>query len=437
MTTHVVALNAFGVALAADSAVTVEAASIHGGGHRIYDTAQKITPLPSPHRIAVLHCGAVRLAGTPFEIVLREWAAGLLAPLATVEDYARDLLACLALEDDWFDDELGVGDLLVQLDRELGRIAHHVECCLADTALAEPAWVVTTAMRRELAELERRPALEGVDDEWLDALVADLDASISSLVGDRFGHLSSYDGVERLAGSLPRAVIRATLDARRAQLTFTGFGAGTMFASTVTVGISARLRGRVVGTPFETSRRAVGERVFDLALGGQRTTIDRFLSGVDPRTRDVVATAVDEAFDGLGSGLRRRLDRIDADARRLEQRDLDDLVDRVGCDVDAAVAAAHTAAAHLLGAAIESFSNRTFLRSLHATMTSLPLPTLASVTASLVGLEILHQTVTGAPPTVGGTVDVAIITRHGGFEWVQHRHVSQTETADVVVGGAR
>ena len=67
MTSQLILLNGFGVALASDSAMTL-------GNKRTYETAEKVIPLPAPHRIAVLHSGSVTIHGMPYSVLVNEWA---------------------------------------------------------------------------------------------------------------------------------------------------------------------------------------------------------------------------------------------------------------------------------------------------------------------------------------------------------------------------
>ncbi len=74
MTSQLVLGNGFGVAVASDSAVTLED---DGSPVRTYETSDKIFPLPMPHRLAVLTAGSALLNGLPFDVLVKEWIRSL------------------------------------------------------------------------------------------------------------------------------------------------------------------------------------------------------------------------------------------------------------------------------------------------------------------------------------------------------------------------
>ena len=52
----------------------------------------------------------------------------------------------------------------------------------------------------------------------------------------------------------------------------------------------------------------------------------------------------------------------------------------------------------------------------------MPKPELASMAESLVGLTSIKRKVSRGMETVGGPIDVAVISREDGFVWVNRKH---------------
>ena len=96
MTSQLVLGNGFGVAVASDSAVTLED---DGSPVRTYETSDKIFPLPMPHRLAVLTAGSALLHGLPFDVLVKEWIRSLgdspESQLRSVELYRESFLSWL------------------------------------------------------------------------------------------------------------------------------------------------------------------------------------------------------------------------------------------------------------------------------------------------------------------------------------------------------
>ena len=91
MTAEVVILNRGAVAIAADSAVTVDAP-----GRKIYNTANKLFPLSTVEPVAVMVYGPGSLVSIPWETVIKEHRRDLASTsYGSVEEYAEALVAYL------------------------------------------------------------------------------------------------------------------------------------------------------------------------------------------------------------------------------------------------------------------------------------------------------------------------------------------------------
>jgi hypothetical protein len=62
-----------------------------------------------------------------------------------------------------------------------------------------------------------------------------------------------------------------------------------------------------------------------------------------------------------------------------------------------------------------------FVQPMLNTVAALPPAEVARMAESLVGLQVLRQLTQADAETVGGPIDVAIVTRHEGVRWVRHK----------------
>ena len=83
MTAQVVLMNGLGIALASDSAVT--------SGGKVLNTSEKVYELALPHKIAILTSGRASFMGFPWEVVFSAWYETLKSPLPTVIEYRESL----------------------------------------------------------------------------------------------------------------------------------------------------------------------------------------------------------------------------------------------------------------------------------------------------------------------------------------------------------
>jgi hypothetical protein len=101
VTCEVAVMNKHGIALAADSAVTL------GAGEKIYHGADKLFQLSPLASIGVLTYGNADLMGVPWEIVIKSYGRQLAdRRFDRVEEYASDFLLYIELNNAFFPESL-------------------------------------------------------------------------------------------------------------------------------------------------------------------------------------------------------------------------------------------------------------------------------------------------------------------------------------------
>lgn len=77
--------------------------------------------------------------------------------------------------------------------------------------------------------------------------------------------------------------------------------------------------------------------------------------------------------------------------------------------------------------AIGEFAEKEFKKPVLEVLRTAPKETLAELAESLVSIASLRQRVSGELETVGGPVDVALISKGEGFIWIKRKHYFDTE----------
>lgn len=87
MTTEIGILNKIGVALAADSAVTI-------GNDKIYNSAEKLFALSKYHPVGIMIYGNAELRGVPWETIIKMYRDDLgRKQFDSLEDYGYDFIS--------------------------------------------------------------------------------------------------------------------------------------------------------------------------------------------------------------------------------------------------------------------------------------------------------------------------------------------------------
>ena len=92
MTAEIAILNRMGVALAADSAVSI------GGSGKVYNSANKLFALSKKHPVGIMIYGNAHFMSVPWEIIIKHYRANELGntSFASLKGYADSFLKFLA-----------------------------------------------------------------------------------------------------------------------------------------------------------------------------------------------------------------------------------------------------------------------------------------------------------------------------------------------------
>ncbi len=407
MTSQLVLGNGFGVGMASDSAVTLVSSE---KPDRTYETAEKIFPLPMPHRLAVLTSGASLLHGLPFDVLLKEWIRSLgvaqESQLRSVELYRESFLSWLSDNlDRWVTPEKRDEGALRSLGGQLEILRQRIETALADTPERDPAETTLQVLRDRNAWIIDRDSLELVSSEMVTQIfdrlwqeIEDQRYGLSDVVAACFEDLPWSEAIDHEVKRLLRQTIEKWdrfPSGSQAELAFVGYGSTDLLPRVVALTTGGAIEDHIWRQPpFVEPARADGVSYGLIYTQAQDDQIRLILEGYDRHTSELTAAAV------LG-----RLEDSWAETVRSE-----DPSDENAAVLDPAV----------FGTAMREEAAKvaweTNLRDARSTIALLPLATLVDTARSLVAVQTLSQTIRGLPPTVGGKIEAATITINEGFQ---------------------
>ena len=418
MTAEVVVMNRLGVALASDSAASV----LVGGRTKLYH-ADKLFMLSNVRPVAVMVYNSSSLLQVPWETIVKSFRAELGGvAYDTLEEYAAALIAYLNRSHCMFPEDVQkvmflhtLGVLFKEIDREVRRDA--LEKYFADgaddghKALREAA---APCIGRVFEEWDASPDLDGATFPPTTAMsfATRLSGEINRLVNETFSYLGANE-VQSLT-RLARLVVQKQkmVTDTYSGLVLAGFGEKQYFPVLQSYKVGGVFEGHLKYVLEETLRVDVDHPAV-IKPFAQSVTVEAFLYGVNPQLYLDFAKAVletvlglpDEIIDGFpGTGKKRK------EAYRAT-------VANVASD----------AAADL----VQQFQD--LLKARHyepvlASIAHLPKNELAHVASTLVNLSSFQKRVSMIEDeTVGGPVDVAVITKGDGFIWVDRKHYFKPE----------
>ncbi len=398
MTAEVAVMNRIGIALAADSAVTIGREA-----NKIYTSADKLFQLSNVAPIGVMIYGNASLAGTPWETIIKSYRRRLGdSTFGSVEDYAKNILSFIT----------GNFELLPSPLQE-----RQVEAMIASIFLS-----LREEMRERIdAEAEKK---SGLSDNDLPPLLSEVDGSrleairsaevIHNLPDDHrdkirthfqermqeirrqvFGNLPIPEETEHLlAEMVVELLVREYFGPFKCGLVVAGFGEKE-YSPTL---ISYELEEVVLGIPRK--REYLSHKIDENSDGcilafAQKDPVEHFLQGIDPNLASFMRDSTEKIVTGAMELVINKLSVMDKGVA-------DQLRNAIGPEIK-----------DMLKKLFDEWSARTknYWQPVLNTVSALPKDELASMSEALVNLTKFRRRVTPERETVGGPIDVAVITR--------------------------
>lgn len=414
MTSEVVVMNRLAVALAADSASTVRAAN----SQKIWNSANKLFALSKCHPVGVMVYNDASILGVPWETIIKTYRAQLgKTGFNTLEEYGRNFFAFLNGNALLFPAEAQIKYFVRQFDGLLAELRkkankQYVDAILAQDQNPDESAFFSEVVNSEFATWLGYGDLETCAAHTEDALLAELDA----ILGERINAFSNGIVIsDDVRTSLKRlAVLLITKEEFGDDYTgvvFAGFGNDEHFP----VLQYFKVGGVILN--FLKCSEATVEKVSDdtpsvVTPFAQSQMVDTFMEGINPSLKN----ALIRSFMGL--------------AVQLPETVLDAVTDLDDAQKEhwktQAVAHSQVAIRKMLDKLTEYRYHRHWAP-VHAALIHLPKDELAHVAEALVNLNSFQKRVSMEDETVGGPIDVAVISKGDGLIWIRRKHYFSRE----------
>lgn len=409
MTAEIAVLNRLGVALAADSAVTISG----GGSSKVFNSADKLFEISEKFPIAVMINDNMDCFGVPWEIIIKDfrlkhggaarrslkaWVEAFLGFVENREDIKSG--ASLRFAVSVLLDEISlIKDLVMDRLWEKGGPAkgkNIVEFLML---------AVSQERQKSLSEI-------GVIDRLKDINVSDF----ISCERNRFVNIIkreiepanvSDELLNIIINNLSIAIVSKIDNGHSTGIIFAGYGSADTYPAVYSVDVSGYVCGKLKYSDFNVRTVAGGLDAGHVVSFAQTDVSDRLLEGADPKFVAKTTAFLSRAADTISPLI------VDAIAPgRLRSRGK--LVGRVREILGAIDMAYNDAAANDM--------RREFRDEFESMIAMMPKMELIEFAEALINITAIERKATPDQGTVGGPVDVAFITKHEGFVWIKRKH---------------
>jgi hypothetical protein len=423
MTAEIVIMNKEAVALAADSAVSLVTGTAENP-QKILTSANKIFRLSSSHTVAFMIFNNAAFLGIPWEPLITRFGDSLgPAPLPGLADYADRFLVFLKSEQElitpdierqYFTSQiysyyLSFRQIFQNNSMEIIR----VQGVISEDQIGD---IVAEKINEIYTQINDAGSVPGIDQSLIKELSAAYDDITTRGIAEVFEQLPIPDPARAQLKEIPFLFFgkySGPLDPMAQNfsgMVIAGFGEKEIFPSLVTYAIEGRLSGALKYKETENKKITLGTSAYVIPFA-QREMVDIFMSGIDPRLTNALVESLSEIFHAYPNAIVDSIETLNdeekSSLKKQFQPQSDVLVERISTYID-------------------NYRTSNTGPVINVVM-SLPKAELAAMAESLVNLTSLKQKVSLQAETVGGPVDVAIISKRDGFVWIKKKHYFREE----------
>ena len=394
MTALIGTLNKHGVAIAADSAATIG----NGRYDKVYNTANKIFALSKVHPIGIMICGNAEFKGVPWDIIIKSFRKKLGSKcFDTVKDYATNFVNFLK------DNELPIHEFKTNT-KEINNFAVGVINALLQNVLPPPK---SGTMQINITELITKINKEVASlpfQEDYKSLFVNFNKVISNtctqFANKIIGMPNLQNERETLKTLFAKFIFAHFILKSSSELVLTGYGEKEYFPYILSIQIFQSVDSDWQSV-IRLSQGITQQQTSLVCPFAQMDDMATLISGIHPS----VETAIKNSAGVILNSLKQDILKL------AKGSDFENIIGEIN-----------------VGSYVNTFirqyqvsRDREYIAPLIAHIGQLEKEDLAMLAENLIGITSLRKKVTMATESVGGPIDVAVISKHDGFIWMKRK----------------
>ncbi len=414
MTAEIAIMNREAIALASDSAVT----SKTGSGHKIFTSANKLFALSQYHPVSVMVYGRASFMDAPWELIIKTYRKRLgEREFATIDEYMKDLISFLSNKDPLFPEDTQEKHYLRIIRAYFTSMTNEIKAKIK-AAIDKNGSITETGIRRVVLQV-----IQGHVDRFAKAEISPpINAGHNRLVINKYGKVIDEE-VVRAFEKLPiskrnmkrLAKIAADLASKfppdmaydgTTGVVVAGFGRDEYYPVLQSVLIEM-LACDKLKYQIDRTRKIDSKNAAAIVPFAQGELVATFMEGVDPFLFATESGYLAEVFKKCAERIANEVTGLNSSQK-------------------AAVKA------RLLAIGNEELENHekklgifrkvNYVDPVMQVVSMLPKDELAAMAEAFVNLTSFKRKVSVGPETVGGPIDVAVVSKGDGFIWIKRKH---------------
>ncbi len=404
MTALVGVLNKHGIAVAADSAVTMG-----GTAHKVVNTANKLFTLSKRHPVAVMIYNHADFMGNPWEVIVKEYRKKLADDcFDRLEDYVTDFVRFLRAQSFYADEEIRHMMILQFFDSCYNQICHEycqIHHSVYNSISEEELGVFLDTIIRQYAKKEKNATFHNFTFD-------DFCAEEKQLIDEYNQHRGGLKCFDKFIQILYYCLVcKGVPKPIESGLVFVGYGDKEIYPSLWSLEISIVLHNELIYSEGELVKIGVNGLESTIRPFAQCDVTHTILRGVNPTYEQITRQAIDESLRSVFNDFYQFL------AKSQVGEDVLGVVQTIDTEKIGESVCAH----------IRQNMQNIYTNNLLSTLGSLGKEDMANMAESFISLTSLVRRMQPGEQTVGGPVDVAVLSKGDGFIWIKRKHYFDSE----------
>ena len=403
MTAIVGVLNKRAVAIAADSAVTM------GNTHKVINSANKIFTLSKYHPVAIMTYSNADFMGVPWEIIIKEYRKQLGDhSFALLKDYVDDFIKFLYARHFFCDDQTQKEFMIYQLDAFLNICRNEIYREKGIEIKDQTELHLEDKLNQCLTNNKNADKCpDFVNYSYLDFV------NYSSKVIDSYLKNVSFKNKNLISEAFFYYLSAKLVTSFNTGLVFVGYGEDEIYPSLYPINISLAIDSRLRYYWDDDNIAQITEHGHGAVIVpfAQIDVTQTIIRGINPTFQDIIYNVIDKSIKSFSGVITNILDKNKSTitvSTAVKNLDLNTIIRDITVQINKQM-------------------RETYTDPLMNTIVSLDKEDMANMAESFISLTSLVRRMQPGEETVGGPVDVAVISKGDGFVWINRKHYFKPE----------
>lgn len=412
MTAEIAVLNKLAIALAADSAATVSSAR----GNKSYHTANKLFALSNSAPVGLMVYGAAEFMGIPWETIVKMYRGNLgRKRFNRLAEYSSDFMDFLRKQKGLFPEDVQKFHIIGSIHGYYEYLKNHIndkvhgQLPIDRNDVPE---IVTSIINTHHAKWKKAELLPDFDISFAAKIAAEYLDEIEKIITETFEALPLSKASRRklieIAGLL---FIKNNFPQNISGLVIAGFGEAEHYPGLSRYIIEMRIKNllKYREDPPVTVNLESNAAIIPFA---QSEMVTLFMEGVHPQFLASLNSYLKELFEKYP---------------QLVVENISVLSDKEKQNVLHGLTSFGVEELKNFGEKMQAFRRKIYVEPILNAVAVLPVDELAAMAESLINLTSFKQKISLETETVGGPIDVAVITKGDGFIWIKRKQYFRPE----------